>query len=79
MYVYMQVTDDKYELPIYVCDSVPELSKLSGRTNDNIHCCLSKVKSGRSKKSIFVKVDIGECDGEEEEAEIVGKRKKADI
>ena len=65
MYLYMQVTQDEYELPIYVCDSVAELSRLSGSTKANIRNCISRVKNGKRKKSRFVKVDIGKLGQDE--------------
>ena len=56
--LYMEVTKDGYEFPIYICDSIKELSRLSGASENNIKSCLSKVKSGVLKKCRFVKVEL---------------------
>ena len=58
MIIYMCVTEDKYELPIAVADTVPELAKLTGATSGSIYSCLSKVKHGNANKSRYIKVVI---------------------
>lgn len=40
--LYMILTKDKYELPRFVADSVPELSRMSGKT-------VSAIRSGISR------------------------------
>lgn len=44
--LYMQVTRDKYELPIAVAETVGELARMTGKTRGTIANALS-----RSKKS----------------------------
>lgn len=56
--LYLEVTSDKYEFPIHICDSVKELCAVTGATETNIRSCLSKVKSGVLKKCRFVKVEL---------------------
>lgn len=57
MTVWMYVTKDKYELPIYVADSAKELAKLVGTRSDLIHSAIwhAKQRNGRCK---YVKVNI---------------------
>lgn len=40
--IYMCVTQDKYELPVAVADSVTELAKLCGVPRNTIYGCLSR-------------------------------------
>lgn len=58
--LYMVVTLDKYELPLYVADSVAELSEWSGNTIGAIYSLMSKAKNGKIKRSRFISVDISE-------------------
>ena len=60
MYVYMQVTSDKYEFPIHICDYVAELSRVSGSTKENIRNSISKVEAGKRKRGKYLRVDIGD-------------------
>ena len=58
-YVYMEITKDKYELPVAIARSEPELAKICKTT-------VIAVKSGISKRrchgkwSRFIKVDVEE-------------------
>ena len=54
----MCVTEDKYELPIAVADTIPELARLTGATSGSIYSCLSKVKHGNANRSRYIKVVI---------------------
>lgn len=60
-YVYMEITKDKYELPVAIARNEPELAKIC-------HTTVTAVKSGISKRkcigkwSRFVKVDVSEVD-----------------
>lgn len=42
--LYVKVSADKYELPLAVADSVPELAKMCRVTEHNIWGCLSNAK-----------------------------------
>lgn len=44
--LYLEVTRDKYELPLLVCDTITELSKLSGVRRDVISRQLSQNRTG---------------------------------
>lgn len=57
-YIWMWITKDKFELPIAVAGSAAELSRLSGKTINNIWSQASKYESGKQKKTQFVRVKI---------------------
>lgn len=53
-YVYMEVTKDKYRLPVAIADSTKELAMISGTTMNVVSSTIShNVKNGR-----FIKVRI---------------------
>ena len=56
MVLYMYVTNDIYELPICVAESVVELSKMVGISPNCISSSISHQKSGRNKRSQYIKV-----------------------
>ena len=58
MKLYMEITTDKYELPLIVADSVKELALKCGSTPNNIHRYFCHVKHGRIKKPRFIKVEV---------------------
>ena len=61
MFLYMAVTDDKYELPIAVEDSISKLaSRLGLRYNTILVSFSRQSKSSRSRKlnCKFVKVEV---------------------
>lgn len=58
-YLWMKVSMDKYELPLIVCDSVAELARRTGSTQNNIYSTISKAKS-RGTRCKYVKVAIDE-------------------
>lgn len=57
-YLYMLVTHDKYELPLYVCDTIQELSAYVGLKPNHVSSAISKAKKvhGFCK---YVRVEIG--------------------
>lgn len=55
--IYMKVTLDKYELPVAVAGSVPELASILGVRTESIRSILSLAKSGRIKRCRYVVVD----------------------
>ena len=55
-YLYMMVTEDKYELPVIVCDSVKELARKVGVRPDSISACIYNYKIGKIKSSRYRKV-----------------------
>lgn len=54
MYVYMEVSKDKYELPLAIADTPGELAKICCTTSSNVLSCIYH------KKKRFVKVKIEE-------------------
>lgn len=60
MKLYMGVTPDKYELPLFVADSLKELSKISGFDYDSVRHLISKRSSGKNKGIKFIKITIDE-------------------
>jgi hypothetical protein len=57
--VWMKVTNDKYELPVLVADSAPELAKMLGCSPNNIYSSLSHAKH-RRQNTTYRKVLINE-------------------
>lgn len=57
--VYMLVSNDKYELPLMVADSVTELAELVGVKRSYISSAMSHAKK-KGFKSRYVKVDLKE-------------------
>lgn len=57
MTLWMEVTQDEYELPVAVADSRRELAELRHTTIAAISCAIYQAKS-RKKRSRYVKVKI---------------------
>ena len=53
----MVVTDDEYELLLYVAETAEELSRITGVNVNTIRLSVSHVRSGRNKSSIYQKVE----------------------
>jgi len=64
-YVYMAVTKDKYELPLFVADSTKELAEMMGLPHKTVSMYMSPVNQNNRKNSGFVKVYIGDLDDDE--------------
>ena len=60
MHVYIAVTKDKYELPVAVADTAPELARMLGVETNTIYSCISHMKAGQQKSSKYYKIDIGD-------------------
>ena len=54
---YMAVTNDQYELPIYVADTVAELAELLGIKKQTVSHHVSSSRIGRKYKIVRVKLD----------------------
>ncbi len=63
-YVWMQVTRDKYELPVAVADTAVELARIVGTNSNNVRSAVAHVNRGDKKWSRFVRVEIDENDQE---------------
>lgn len=57
MILYMEVTQDEYELPVAVASSVDQLSRLRGVAKSSIFSSISREKAGKSK-SKYKRVEI---------------------
>ena len=60
MVLYMEVSHDKYELPICVAGSLDELARMTGRTKSGIACHISHAKQLGYKFCKYVRVEIEE-------------------
>lgn len=60
MTVYMAVTPDKYELPLFLSDTQIGLAKITGYSADIIKSCISRGDSGRMRGMKFLRVAIEE-------------------
>lgn len=58
--VYMMVTRDSLELPLAVANTINELAFITGKDEGVIRSAISRVETGHSKKSIYVRVLIDE-------------------
>ena len=58
MKVYMEITKDKYELPIAVANSADELAKICRTTRNSILSSISKANIGAIKKPRYIRVKI---------------------
>lgn len=65
--IWMEVTPDKYELPLKVADSGGELARMCGLSPDTIYSSISHYKNRkrktqqlRERKRKFVKVEVDE-------------------
>lgn len=61
-YLWMAVTADKYEFPIYITDNIPELAEKVGMTRSSLSSAISRQHSGRNKEMKFVRIDTTEGD-----------------
>ena len=52
--LYLEVTQDEYQLPIVVASSVPELARKTGWSVQRIWAYLNHVKHGNIKKPKFI-------------------------
>lgn len=59
MDIWMKVTKDEFELPVYVCDTAVELARLCGCSQNNIYSSISHSKS-RRQKTQYVRVRVEE-------------------
>lgn len=58
MRLYLWVTKDKYELPLYVADKAVELAKVSGYSIESVYGLLSRYRLGKIKQSPFICVEV---------------------
>ena len=58
MTVWMVVTKDEYELPVAIADTAKELARICGVSNRTVISGALRSKSGKVKKSRYIKVEI---------------------
>ena len=54
--VYMEITTDKFQLPVKVAESPAELARMCGVPRYRIYNYLDHVKNGRIKNPKYIKV-----------------------
>lgn len=58
MTVWMLVTKDEFELPVAIADTAKELARICGVSNRTVISGALRSKSGKVKKSRYIKVEI---------------------
>ena len=59
MILYMMVSNDKYELPLCVCDTAHELARKVGLSENYVYNAVWKGRHGL-RKSRIIRVDVDE-------------------
>ena len=58
----MQVTRDKYELPVAVADTETELARKVGVKRSSIHGAIANAKRRNQSRCIYVRVPVEEVE-----------------
>lgn len=58
MTLILAVTPDKYELPLYVADTVREMARIVGMRENNVSSLISKHKSGKRSGYKFLRIEV---------------------
>lgn len=58
MFIYLKVTDDKYELPLACADSIGELAIMLKISKQSIKSCMYLFRCGKTQKCSYVKVEV---------------------
>lgn len=58
--LYIKVSNDELELPLYVADSAQEMAEHEGKTTNNIQSQISKYEHGRHAFSQYRRVLVEE-------------------
>ena len=58
MTVWILVTKDEFELPVAIADTAKELARICGVSNRTVISGALRNKSGKVKKSRYIKVEI---------------------
>lgn len=56
--LYLEITQDEYQLPLKVAESTKELAKMCGMERKQLQNYIGKVTSGQIKKPRFIKVVV---------------------
>lgn len=62
MTLYLKVTNDKYELPVAVADSVGELARMLNMSTKTLHSTFSRIRHGATYKTYII-VNVDEEEG----------------
>ena len=69
-YLYLEVTRDKYEFPIHICDTLSELAEKAGVAKESISRQLARTDGNGTTSNKaphwFRKVEYNECDNMED-------------
>lgn len=60
--LYMKVTNDEYELPLAVAESISELAKMTGATKASLFSIFSRQRRGKKYSYSYREVDIDDED-----------------
>ena len=66
MVVYMEITRDKYELPVVFSDNLTEFSKMVNASKETISSAICHANRVKYKRPRFIKVEIDETEEENE-------------
>lgn len=58
MFVWLKVTNDRYELPVAVADSGKELARICGVSENNVYNAMTQARR-RGWRCQYVRVEIG--------------------
>lgn len=51
-YIYMVVTNDEYELPLVVSESIVDIARYTGRTIESVYSSLAHYYNGRRNSNL---------------------------
>lgn len=54
--IWMKVTKDKYELPVAVAESIPELARLTGQSEKSLYSIFCRKRKGSKRYPGYVEV-----------------------
>lgn len=58
MRLYLEISQDEYELPIIVCDSASELARRTGLSENNVYSQISKGRKGKYQHPRFISIEV---------------------
>ena len=64
MKIYMEITQDKYALPVAVADSPGKLARIRGVREATVRKILWRQKHGKTKNSKYIVVEVDETEDE---------------
>ena len=59
-YIWMCVTQDRYELPVAIADSASQLARLMRVSENSVSSAVSHYEAGRYSKSKYIRVEVEE-------------------